>query len=470
MAKLDAKRREKILNGNLFSIVIAICLPLFIYNFFDSLYSFIDTIMVSNISMEGVTSVAAISQIRMMFNAIGVGLAGGGSILIARTFGGGEFDKGNKIIKVLVTLAIIVSILLCAICIPFSTPILLICGLDRDLIGISTGYFIVQIISCVVVMFNCIFIGVQKAKGDTKSIFYLNIISMIAKLALTSLFIYVFNIKNTIWVAIATLLSQIILFIILYIKVNKKDSVYKVPLMQLTFDKKIIKDILFISLPIMFGKFIFAFGKVSVNAMCKSYSEGVMVVGALAISNNICGLVTSPVNSFEEGGSTIVSQNLGNNNPKRALKSFVVTLIYAVVVATIGYILARFVFQDFLIGIFSKTQSEIIGMTPEEFMQLIENINNYDTLSIIALSINSAVLGVLYGYGKTKTAMIINIFRVFVFRVPTLWILQTFFSHLGAAGAGISMGISNILIALMSVIILIVFLINQKRKLKIDTN
>ena len=46
--------------------------------------------------MEGVTSVAAISQIRMMFNAIGVGLAGGGSILIARTFGAGEFEKGNR--------------------------------------------------------------------------------------------------------------------------------------------------------------------------------------------------------------------------------------------------------------------------------------------------------------------------------------------------------------------------------------
>ena len=66
--------------------------------------------------------------------------------------------------------------------------------------------------------------------------------------------------------------------------------------------------------------------------------------------------------------------------------------------------------------------------------------------------------------------MIINIFRVFVFRVPTLWILQTFFPHLGAAGAGISMGISNILIALMSVIILIVFLFNQRSKMKTQTN
>lgn len=464
MAITDLKRRDKILNGNLFSVILQICLPLFIYNLFDSLYSFVDTIMVSNISMEGVSSVAAISQIKAMFNAIGVGLAGGGSILIARSFGAGDFDRGNKIIKVLSTLGIIVALSLCVICIPFSGPILLLCGLDENLLGISTGYFIVQIINCVVVLFNSIFIGVQKAKGDTKSIFYLNIISMLSKLVFTSLFIYAFQVKNTIWVAVATVMSQLILFAILYVKVNKKDSVYKVNLFQFTLDKKLVKEILFISLPIMFGKFVFAFGKVAVNAMCKSY--GPMVVGALAISNNINGLVTNPINSFEEGESSIVSQNLGNNNSKRALKAFFVTLLISVITGIIGYILIRFIFQDNLISIFSKTESELVEMTSHEFMKLIESINNYDSLSILALSINSSVLGILYGYGKTKLAMIVNICRVFVFRVPVLWFLQTFHPEMGAECAGISMGVSNILIATMSVIILIVFLASLNKKNK----
>ncbi len=461
MNKVDEKRREKILNGNLFSIVFTICLPLFIYNLFNSLYSFVDTIMVSEISMEGVASVAAISQIKSMFEAIGVGLAGGASILIAKTFGEGDYEKGNKIIKSLMTLAIIFSLALCLICIPFSSPILLLCGLDSKLLGISTGYFIIQIICCVVIMFNSIFIGIQKAKGDTKSIFYLNIIAMLSKLGLTSFFIYGFKVSNTIWVAIATLLSQLILLLILYFIVNKKDSVYKASFVNIFFDKKIIKDILLISFPIMLGKFIFAFGKVSVNSMCKSYENGGMVVGALSISNHICGLVTSPTGSFEDGESAIVSQNLGCNNKKRTLKTFYISLLYSCIIGIVGYILVRFVFQDALINIFSKTQSELNGMTSIEFTNLIKMINDYDTLSIIALSFNSVVLGLLYGYGKTKTTMIINISRVFAFRIPVLWILQTFFPELGAKGAGISMGISNILIAIMSFVVLIIFLLNE---------
>lgn len=91
-------------------------------------------------------------------------------------------------------------------------------------------------------------------------------------------------------------------------------------------------------------------------------------------------------------------------------------------------------------------------------------------MSILALSVNAAVLGVLYGYGQTKMTMLLNISRVFVFRIPILWYLQTFHKEIGAEAAGISMGISNICIALASVACLVVFLwkINVIRPCKVS--
>ncbi len=461
MNQQDTLRRNKILTGNLLSVIFAICFPLYIYNFFNTIYSFIDTIMVSNISVEGVSSVASISQIKDLFASLGSGLAAGGGILIARCFGANEIDKGQKYVNVLVTLGlIIVSFLF--LCLPFANPLLLICGYPKDLINIGTGYFIVQLINLGIVLFNNVFIAIQKAKGDTKSIFVLNIIAMLIKLFLTAMFVYVFKVKNTIYIAISTLISQIILFIILFTHNNKKDNIFKVNFFKPFLKKDLVKQILIISIPIFFGKFIFSFGKVSVNAMCKKY--GAMVVGALAISNNICGVATNPNNSFEEGGSTIVSQNLGNNNEKRALKAFWLTLLISLIIGIIGYILIRFIFQDALISLFSKTESTNSNITSEEFMKLIKSINDYDTLSIPSLAINSAVLGVLYGFKKTKLTMIINISRVFLFRIPVLFYFQTFHPEMGAECAGISMGISNILIAIMSMTILLVFLYNLKRK------
>jgi Na+-driven multidrug efflux pump len=96
-----------------------------------------------------------------------------------------------------------------------------------------------------------------------------------------------------------------------------------------------------------------------------------------------------------------------------------------------------------------------------EFLALIKTIHRYDSLSILALAVNSAVLGVLYGYGKTKMTMVLNISRVFLFRIPILWYFMTFHPEIGPQAAGISMGISNIAITIASLICLGIFLFRE---------
>lgn len=120
-----------------------------------------------------------------------------------------------------------------------------------------------------------------------------------------------------------------------------------------------------------------------------------------------------------------------------------------------------FYFSGALIGLFSGSENPDQA---EEFMRYVRQIHNYDSWSIPSLAVNSAVLGVLYGFGKTRIAMFINIARAFVFRIPVLLILLYCFPELGVECAGLSMGISNVCIALMSVVCLVVFLIGIKKK------
>ncbi|MBR5144056.1 MAG: hypothetical protein IKW53_03295, partial [Clostridia bacterium] len=110
---------------------------------------------------------------------------------------------------------------------------------------------------------------------------------------------------------------------------------------------------------------------------------------------------------------------------------------------------------DQIIGLYNQNE---MAEGAAEFLALIKSIHRYDSLSILALAVNSAVLGVLYGYGKTKMTMVLNISRVFLFRIPILWYFQTFHKEIGAEAAGLSMGISNICIAIASLICLGVFL------------
>ena len=449
----DLIRRERVLNGNLVQAIISICAPIFLYNLFNSFYSVIDAVVVARIDPTSVSAVAMLSQIQHLLSSLGSGVAAGGGIIVARIFGAGDMEKARFNSNQVISLSTVIVILLLAICLPLALPIMRLSGVPDELIAIGTGYFIVQILSLAFMFYNSVFMAMQKAKGNTKIMFWLNILAMVIKLGLSLLFIWVLDKKDIMWVAIATMVGQAAMFVILLLMMLERDNLLALNFSEFKLDFSVCKKIAAISFPIFLGKFIFSFGKVSINSMCKAY--GPLVVGALGVSNNVNGLATTPINSFEEGTSTIISQNLGAGNEKRALKTFRYSFFMATGLGIIGYILIRFILQDEIIGLYNQNE---LAEGAAEFLQLIKSIHKYDSLSILALAVNSAVLGVLYGYGKTKMTMILNISRVFVFRIPILWYLQTFHKEIGAEAAGLSMGISNICIAIASLACLGIFL------------
>lgn len=454
----DEKRRNEILNGNLTATIISICAPIFLYNLFNSFYSVIDGVVVSKIDSASVSAVASLSQIQHLLSSLGSGISAGGGIIVARYFGAGEMDRARKNSNQTIALSTIIIALLLAICIPLALPIMRFSRVPEELIKIGTSYFIMQIVTLAFVFYNSVFMAMQKAKGNTKIMFWLNILVMIIKLSLSLLFIWVMGKKDIVWLAIATMIGQAVMFVVLLVMMIDKNNVFLLKLSEFKLKLEDVKSIISISLPIFVGKFIFSFGKVSVNGMCEAY--GPLVVGALGVSNNMCGLATTPINSFEEGTSTIISQNLGAGNLKRALDTFKRSFVMASLLGVLGYVLIRFVCQDAIISLYNQNE---LAEGAEEFLALIKSINRYDSLSVLALAVNSATLGVLYGFGQTKMTMILNISRVFVFRIPVLWYLQTFHSEIGAEAAGISMGISNICIAIASLVCLAIFVSKIKK-------
>lgn len=459
IAEKDIRRRERILNGNLVAVIISICAPIFLYNLFNSFYSVIDAVVVARIDPTSVSAVASLSQLQHLLSSLGSGVAAGGGIIVARLFGAGEMDKARFHSNQVISLSTIVIALLLGTCVPLAVPIMRVSGVPEELIQIGTSYFIIQILTLAFTFYNSVFMAMQKAKGNTKIMFWLNILVMIIKLSLSILFIWGIGKTDIMWVGIATMIGQAVMFIILLVMMFEKDNVFIIKFNECKLRGSICREIIAISLPIFLGKFIFSFGKVSVNGMCKAY--GPLVVGALGVSNNMNGLATTPINSFEEGTSTIISQNIGAKNYERAIKTFKYSFFMATGLGIIGYILIRFLLQDAIIGLYDQNA---LAEGAEEFLALIKSIHRYDSLSILALAVNSAVLGVLYGFGQTKMTMVLNISRVFVFRIPVLWYLQTFHKEIGAEAAGISMGISNIGIALASLVCLLIFLIKLKKK------
>lgn len=411
-------------------VVLSISVPLALYNGFNHLFSLLDTMMAAHIGSEVVSAVSYLSQIKTMITAIGGGLAVAGGIIIARYYGAGDGRSVKKYVNTVLFLAIGMGLALLILLLPFTTQILRLAKTPEAHIKIGTSYFIVEILTIVAIFINNVYIAIEKAKGSTKTIFHLNLLVLALKLVLTALFVYVLNYGITM-MAVATLISHIALTIIGMSNMMKADIEFRINPKSVDISMETLKPVFKLALPIFFERFTFSLGKVIVNSISAFY--GSMVVGALGVSNNVAGVITSTTNGFQDGEAAIISQNLGNKNLNRALEAFKKTMLVCIGLGVVGLVFTN-LFMRQIIGIFAKGD--------QEFAIMIKGILSYEILALVTLTITSAVMGLLYGFGYTRLTLIINFLRLFLFRIPTLYLLKNY-TGLGSESVGIAMLISN---------------------------
>lgn len=447
----DSKRRDFILNGNIFAVVLKISLPLIMLAVFNYMAGIIDTIVVAKYDNNALSSVVMIDQIKNLFSSLGAGLATGGSIVVARLIGRNQLDVAQKSANTLLTIAVSIATILVALLLPLSRLILRLAHLTENMIDLGIGYFRVQIFTIGVMLFNSVFLGLEKSRGATINILIVNLFVMALKIVLTIVFVNIFD-GATVMVAVATLVANLVVTLYAVVMLCRRNYLFRYSLKNLNFQKTFIHPLVKLSLPIFLGRFVFSMGKVIVNSLAMNY--GPDAPGALGVSNHISGSVTGVTNSLEDSSSSVISQNLGAKQVKRTIQAFWCALAINVVIASIGVTLL-YCFCDKIAMFFADDN-------PAK-AQLIESIFRYEGLGIIALGISAATNGLVYGLGHTKLSIVCNLSRLFVFRIPTMLIMINCFPTMGAESLGIAMFVSNLGIGLMSIGIAIWCMVQAKR-------
>ena len=454
LSEKDKKFREFALTGNLWRVIFYVCMPLAFFQLINHFFNILDTMMASHVSAMAVSAVAYLSQIQTMISAVGSGLAAGSTLKISEAYGAGDYDMVKKRLSTL--LAISGSFALIVLCmIPFSSGLLRFFGTPEDYIAVGARYFSVTLFSTVMSFFNSVYIAIERSRGNSRRILKLNLFVVIFKLVLTAIFIY--GLKGDItMIAVATAVSQILLFVMAVKNLCAGDDAFTFDKKSVAFKRKVVGPMLNLSFPVIVEKVAFCFGKTVVNSMSKNY--GSTTVGALGISNNINGLVTGIHGGFQDGGSSIISQNLGAGNTKRALGTFWRLMIINAAIGAVGLLILN-IFLEPVTWLFANSNE---GFN-REFQQLIMHVFRYESLGgCIPLGINGACMALLFGFGKTKLTLVCNFSRVFIFRIPVLWALQNF-SGLGSESVGIVMAVSNALTAMLSFTISMLVICNVKK-------
>ena len=447
LSKKDEKFREFSLNGNMFKVILYVCIPLALYQSLTQLFKVFDTMMASHISATAVSSVAYIGQIQIMLSALGSGLAVGASIKVSEAYGAGDYELVKRRVSTMVSLCAVLGSVVLLTLLPFATWFLRFMKTPEEFIAIGSTYFRIEIIALVITFFNNVYIAIERARGNSRRILWLNMGIVGIKLSLTALFIYVFH-KGVTAIAAATLISQLSVLICAIVNMTKKDNLFSFSLKAVSFKSEIIAPMLRLSIPVVIEKAAFAMGKVIVNSMCTVY--GPRTVGALGISNTIGGITTMPQAGFQEGGSAVISQNRGAKKFDRTQKAFFCVLISNLVIGVV-LMSASLLCLEYI--------SKFFAGSDYGFQQVIKGIYRYEAWGAIPLGINASVLSLMYGYGRTKVTLFMNFCRVYLFRVSVLMMLQKYTNY-GSESAGMVMGISNALSGLLAVILGIITIIS----------
>lgn len=444
LSEKDRKFREFALTGNLWLVILYVCVPLSAFQLINHLFNILDTMMASHVSAVAVSAVAYLSQLQNMISAIGTGLAVGSSLKISEAYGAGDYTLVKKRLSTLLTICTGLAVLV-LLMLPFTPHLLRLFGTPDDFIDVGTRYFVITLFATVLSFFNNVYIAIERSRGNSKRILRLNLFVIILKLSITAFFIYVLNADITM-IAVASVISQGFLLIMAVRNLCIGNDAFTFSIRSIAFKKNVVQPMLNLSFPVIVEKVAFAMGKTVINSMSKNY--GSTTVGALGISNNINGTVTQLQNGFQDGGASIISQNLGAGNVKRALGTFWRLVIIEAAIGLVGYILLN-VFIEPITYLFANSTE---GFN-ENFQLTIIQVFRYDSFGgCVPLGINAAVMALLFGFGKTKLTLLCNFCRVFVFRIPILWALQNF-TTLGSESVGIVMGASNILTAMLSCVV-----------------
>lgn len=440
LSKKDEQFREFSLNGPMWRVVLYVGFPLALYESLNQLFKILDTMMASHIGASAVSAVAYLSQINMMISAVGTGLAVGASIKVSQAYGAGDFMLVKKRVSTMFAMCGALGIAILLVLVPFTPEFLRLMNTPEEFIADGSMYFRLELFGMVITFFNNVYIAIERARGNSKRILILNTAVIVVKLGLTAWFVYGLG-GGINMISCATIISQSLLLLAACINMNQKGNAFGFSLRAISIKKEVICPMLTLSFPVIVERIAFAVGKVIVNSMSTVY--GSWTVGALGISNNIGGITTNPQNGFQEGGSSIISQNLGAGRPKRALLAFrwvlYIDMLIGLVIMT-----ASLLCLNQLAGLFAGDNAEFAGM--------IKQIYRFEAVGAIPLGVNAAVMALLYGFGKTRVTLVMNFCRVFLFRVPVLWALQQF-TDLGNVSAGIVMAVSNVASGVLAAVV-----------------
>ena len=406
-------------------------IPCIISMLVNSLYNIVDQIFIGQgVGYLGNGATNVVFPLVMIGLAFSLMIGDGSSAYLSLKLGENKKEEAEKGVGNGIILAVILSILFCAITLIFLPQLLNMFGCTDNLRDYAIAYGRIIAIGFPFSMIGTALNSIIRADGSPKYSMFSMVAGAILNTILDPIFIFVLH-KGVEGAAVATVISQILTFILNAMYLRKLKTI-KITLDSMKLKFNVCKKVLALGV----SSFITQMSTVCVmaaenNLLAKygmqSKFGAEIPITVLGIVMKINQILNSIIIGIAVGSQPIIGYNYGAQKYDRVKQTLKIVLGSSLVISTIAFILFQTI-PDRLISIFGQGDSNYMEFACLAF-------RTYLLLCIAnGVQIPSGIF--FQAIGKSTKSAILSLSRQIVILIPAMLILSSIFGVNGVLYSG----------------------------------
>lgn len=432
-------KREELVSGNIFKLMLKLGIPGIIGMLVISLYSFVDAMFVGRyVGEKALGAISVAYAFTLVNNGIAVLVGIGSASILSRAVGRKDQKTVDAVMGNVLALSVLMSSVVMIIGYIFAPQLLTLIGAEGEMHAMGVQYLRIVYLGSIFVNFGQASNMVLRGEGRIALAMIIMGSGAVLNIVLDALFIIVFK-QGIAGAAVATVISQAVFALVgfFYFLCFSKNVRFK------TFkpDKSIVGETIAIGMSAMIMQVLSLVQQTVMYSTLKKYGgeDQVVLMGAFF---RYLMLSFIPLWGLSQGFQPFVGTNFGAGLFDRVKKGTGMFYGFGLLLAVLAW------------GIFLLSPEKVLGLFIDNPALVAQGKTNAVIAMIIfpALAIMILNMTLFQAIGKPKPTGILAISRQLLLFVPAVLILPHFF---GARGIWLAMPLVDGIVVVLSVIIMI---------------
>lgn len=310
----DSKMRD-LTCGSPMKLLLSFMMPLLFGMLFQQLYNMVDTVVVGKLlGVQALAGVGSTGSINFLVLGMCNGLCAGFAIPVAQKFGQRDYFGLRKFVGNMFWLTIAFAAGITTVTTVWCRQILVWMRNPADTFAYAYSYIFLIFLGIPATMLYNLLSGIIRSLGDSRTPLYFLIFSSLLNVALDLTFIICFG-MGVAGAGLATVLSQLVSGLLCLTYMAKKFPILRLTKVDLMPDRRYIRHLLSMGLPMGMQYSITAVGSILLQTSVNTL--GSVAMAAMTAGVRVSMFCMCPIDAIGSTAATFAGQNIGAGKPER---------------------------------------------------------------------------------------------------------------------------------------------------------